>query len=40
MLGKMALAFTIGAATSDKLAPAVGKVQADFTKLESADKFQ
>ncbi|WP_298396696.1 phage tail tape measure protein [uncultured Azonexus sp.] len=38
MLGKMALAFTIGAAISDKHAPAVGKVQADFTKLGSAVK--
>ncbi len=34
----MALAFTIGAAISDKHAPAVGKVQADFTKLGSAVK--
>lgn len=38
MLGKMALAFTIGAAISDKHAPAVGKVQSDFTKLGSAVK--
>lgn len=38
MLGKMALAFTIGAAISDKHAPAVDKVQADFTKLGSAVK--
>jgi TP901 family phage tail tape measure protein len=38
MLGKMALAFTIGAAISDKHNPAVGKVQADFTKLGSAVK--
>lgn len=38
MLGKMALAFTIGAAISDKHGTAVGKVQADFTKLGATVK--
>lgn len=38
MLGKMALAFTIGAAISDKHNPAVGKVQSDFTKLGNTVK--
>lgn len=38
MLGNLALAFTIGAAVSNKHAPAVGKVQADFSSLGSAVK--